>query len=115
MLEIINLRKTFNPGTVNEKTALDGVSLTVERGEFVAVMGASGSGKSTLLHLMGGVDKPTSGCITLDGVSLCDQKEEELTVFRRRQIGQFQRVIKKYPDTFAYISNASEVMGQFKK
>ena len=67
--------------------ALDGVSLTVERGEFVAVMGASGSGKSTLLHLLGGVDKPTSGRITLDGVSLYDQKEEELTVFRRRQIG----------------------------
>ena len=66
---------------------LDGVSLTVERGEFVAVMGASGSGKSTLLHLLGGVDKPTSGRITLDGVSLYDQKEEELTVFRRRQIG----------------------------
>ena len=59
----------------------------MERGEFVAVMGASGSGKSTLLHLLGGVDKPTSGRITLDGVSLYDQKEEELTVFRRRQIG----------------------------
>ena len=67
--------------------ALDSVSLKVERGEFVAVMGASGSGKSTLLHLLGGVDRPTSGRITLDSVSLYDQKEEELTVFRRRQIG----------------------------
>ena len=85
-LQVEQLTKVYGSGDAAVR-ALDGVSLTVERGEFVAVMGASGSGKSTLLHLMGGVDKPTSGCITLDGVSLCDQKEEELTVFRRRQIG----------------------------
>ena len=85
-LQVEQLTKVYGSGDAAVR-ALDGVSLTVERGEFVAVMGASGSGKSTLLHRMGGVDKPTSGCITLDGVSLCDQKEEELTVFRRRQIG----------------------------
>ncbi|WP_419502864.1 ABC transporter ATP-binding protein [Candidatus Allofournierella excrementavium] len=85
-LQVEQLTKIYGSGDAAVR-ALDGVSLTVERGEFVAVMGASGSGKSTLLHLLGGVDKPTSGRITLDGVSLYDQKEEELTVFRRRQIG----------------------------
>ncbi|WP_394963853.1 ABC transporter ATP-binding protein [Candidatus Allofournierella excrementigallinarum] len=85
-LQVEQLTKVYGSGDAAVR-ALDGVSLTVERGEFVAVMGASGSGKSTLLHLLGGVDKPTSGRITLDGVSLYDQKEEELTVFRRRQIG----------------------------
>ena len=85
-LEVEQLTKVYGTGDTSVR-ALDGISLKVERGEFVAVMGASGSGKSTLLHLLGGVDKPTSGRITLDGVSLYDQKEEELTVFRRRQIG----------------------------
>ncbi|WP_394959366.1 ABC transporter ATP-binding protein [Candidatus Allofournierella merdavium] len=85
-LQVEQLTKVYGAGDAAVR-ALDGVSLTVERGEFVAVMGASGSGKSTLLHLLGGVDRPTSGRITLDGVSLYDQKEEELTVFRRRQIG----------------------------
>ena len=85
-LQVEQLTKVYGSGDAAVR-ALDGVSLTVERGEFVAVMGASGSGKSTLLHLLGGVDKPTSGRLTLDGVSLYDQKEEELTVFRRRQIG----------------------------
>ena len=85
-LEVEQLTKVYGTGDASVR-ALDGISLKVERGEFVAVMGASGSGKSTLLHLLGGVDKPTSGRITLDGVSLYDQKEEELTVFRRRQIG----------------------------
>ena len=85
-LQVEQLTKVYGSGDAAVR-ALDGVSLTVERGEFVAVMGASGSGKSTLLHLLGGVDKPTSGRIKLDGVSLYDQKDEELTVFRRRQIG----------------------------
>ncbi|MCI6960033.1 MAG: ABC transporter ATP-binding protein [Oscillospiraceae bacterium] len=85
-LQVEQLTRVYGSGDAAVR-ALDGVSLTVERGEFVAVMGASGSGKSTLLHLLGGVDKPTSGRITLDGISLYDQKEEELTVFRRRQIG----------------------------
>ena len=85
-LQVEELTKVYGAGQAAVR-ALDGVSLTVERGEFVAVMGASGSGKSTLLHLLGGVDRPTSGRVTLDGVSLYDQNEEALTVFRRRQIG----------------------------
>ncbi|HJA24956.1 MAG TPA: ABC transporter ATP-binding protein [Candidatus Fournierella merdigallinarum] len=85
-LQVEGLTRVYGAGDAAVR-ALDNVSLTVQRGEFVAVMGASGSGKSTLLHLLGGVDRPTSGRITLDGVSLYDQKEEELTVFRRRQIG----------------------------
>ena len=85
-LQVEQLTKIYGKGNAAVR-ALDGVSFTVERGEFVAVMGASGSGKSTLLHLLGGVDRPTSGRIMLDGVSLYDQSEEELTVFRRRQIG----------------------------
>ena len=85
-LQVEQLTKIYGKGNAAVR-ALDGVSFTVERGEFVAVMGASGSGKSTLLHLLGGVDRPTSGRIMLDGVSLYDQNEEELTVFRRRQIG----------------------------
>ena len=68
-LEVEQLTKVYGTGDASVR-ALDGISLKVERGEFVAVMGAAGSGKSTLLHLLGGVDKPTSGRITLDGVSL---------------------------------------------
>ena len=85
-LQVEGLTRVYGTGDAAVR-ALDNVSLTVQRGEFVAVMGASGSGKSTLLHLLGDVDKPTSGRITLDGVSLYEQREEELTVFRRRQIG----------------------------
>ena len=69
------------------RRALDNVSFEVPKGQFVAVMGASGSGKSTLMHLLGGVDRPTAGVVTLDGVSLYEQSEEALTIFRRRQIG----------------------------
>ena len=85
-LQVEQLTKVYGTGHA-AVPPLAGVPPTVERGEFVPVMGPSRSGKSTLLHLLGGVDKPTSGRITLDGVSLYDQKEEELTVFRRRQIG----------------------------
>ncbi len=67
--------------------ALDGVDLSVEKGEFVAIVGTSGSGKSTLLHMLGGLDRPTSGSVTVDGRELSQLKDEELTVFRRRKIG----------------------------
>ena len=67
--------------------ALRGVNLTVEKGEFVAIVGTSGSGKSTLLHMLGGLDHPTSGTVTIDGKDLGNMKDEELTIFRRRKIG----------------------------
>ena len=76
--------------------ALDGVSFSVQKGEFVAVMGASGSGKSTLLHLLGGVDRPTAGKVYVGGVDVYAQNEEELAVFRRRKVGliyQFYNLI----------------------
>ena len=76
--------------------ALDGVSFSVEKGEFIAIVGPSGSGKSTLLHLLGGVDRPTSGHVFVDGVDVYSQNEEQLAIFRRRQVGlvyQFYNLI----------------------
>lgn len=67
--------------------ALDGVDISVEKGEFVSVVGTSGSGKSTLLHMLGGLDRPTSGTVTVDGKEIIGMKDEELTIFRRRKIG----------------------------
>ena len=67
--------------------ALDGIDFTVEKGEFVSIVGTSGSGKSTLLHMLGGLDQPTSGTVIVDGKDLSKMKEEELTIFRRRKIG----------------------------
>ena len=85
-LETKDLRKVYGSGDT-EVRALDGVDLTVEKGEFVAVVGTSGSGKSTLLHMLGGLDRPTSGTVTVDGRELSALKDEELTIFRRRKIG----------------------------
>ena len=81
-----NLRKIYGSGET-EVRALDGVSLSVEEGEFVAVVGSSGSGKSTLLHMLGGLDRPTSGEVWIAGQSLFSIKDEALTIFRRRKIG----------------------------
>ena len=86
ILETKDLRKVYGSGDT-EVRALDGVDLTVEKGEFVAVVGTSGSGKSTLLHMLGGLDRPTSGTVTLDGRELSAMRDEELTIFRRRKIG----------------------------
>lgn len=86
ILEAKNLRKIYGTGETEVK-ALDGVSLRVEKGEFTAVVGTSGSGKSTLLHLIGGLDNPTSGTVTVDGQRLEDMSADELTIFRRRNIG----------------------------
>ncbi len=86
ILETRDLRKVYGSGDT-EVRALDGVDLTVEKGEFVAVVGTSGSGKSTLLHMLGGLDRPTSGTVTVDGRELSALKDEELTIFRRRKIG----------------------------
>ena len=86
ILETKDLRKVYGSGDT-EVRALDGVDLTVEKGEFVAVVGTSGSGKSTLLHMLGGLDRPTGGTVTVDGRELSTLKDEELTIFRRRKIG----------------------------
>ena len=86
ILETKDLRKFYGSGET-EVRALDGVNLTVEKGEFVAVVGTSGSGKSTLLHMLGGLDRPTGGTVTVDGKELSAMRDEELTIFRRRKIG----------------------------
>ena len=86
ILEVKDLRKIYGKGETLVK-ALDGVSFSVEKGEFLAVVGTSGSGKSTLLHMMGGLDIPTGGKVLIDGKDLSSMKEEELTIFRRRNIG----------------------------
>lgn len=88
LLEAIDLKKYYGEsGKDNLVKALDGVNFSVERGEFVAIVGTSGSGKSTLLHMMGGLDTPTSGSVTIDGKLISKMNDEELTIFRRRQIG----------------------------
>ena len=86
ILETKDLRKLYGAGDT-EVRALDGVDLTVEKGEFVAVVGTSGSGKSTLLHMLGGLDRPTSGTVRVDGRDIFSLGDEALTIFRRRKIG----------------------------
>lgn len=86
VLKAENLIKIYGKGE-NQVKALNGVSLSVEKGEFVAVVGTSGSGKSTLLHMLGGLDRPDSGKVYVDGKDIFSLKEEELTIFRRRKIG----------------------------
>ena len=86
ILQTIDLKKYYG-AEPNLTRALDGVSLTVEQGEFVTIVGTSGSGKSTLLHMMGGLDLPTSGSVLVRGEELSQKNEEELTIFRRRSIG----------------------------
>ncbi|MCI8398682.1 MAG: ABC transporter ATP-binding protein [Oscillibacter sp.] len=86
ILETKNLRKIYGSGEA-EVRALDGVDIQVEKGEFLAVVGTSGSGKSTLLHMLGGLDRPTSGEVFVDGRNIFSFKDEALTIFRRRKIG----------------------------
>ena len=95
LLKVENLCKVYGKGE-NKITALDHVSLTIEKGEFTAIIGTSGSGKSTLLHIIGGVDVPTSGKVFLDGQDVYAQSNEKLAIFRRRQVGliyQFYNLI----------------------
>ena len=94
-LKVENLCKVYGKGE-NKVTALDHVSLTIEKGEFTAIIGSSGSGKSTLLHAIGGVDVPTSGKVYLEGQDVYAQNNEKLAIFRRRQVGliyQFHNLI----------------------
>ncbi|HIW53806.1 MAG TPA: ABC transporter ATP-binding protein [Candidatus Ruthenibacterium merdigallinarum] len=86
ILETKDLKKYYGKGDTLVK-ALDGVDLAVEDGEFVAIVGTSGSGKSTLLHMLGGLDRPTGGAVTVDGKDIFSLKDEALTIFRRRKIG----------------------------
>lgn len=95
ILKVENLYKTYGKGE-NEVIALNDVSFSIEKGEFVAIVGASGSGKSTLLHLIGGVDRPTSGKVYIDGKDIYQFNDDELAIFRRRQVGliyQFYNLI----------------------
>ena len=86
ILQTKDLKKHYGAGDTQVK-ALDGVDLSIQQGEFVAIVGTSGSGKSTLLHMLGGLDRPTSGTVTVDGKDIFALKDEALTIFRRRKIG----------------------------
>nr|WP_326215895.1 ABC transporter ATP-binding protein [uncultured Oscillibacter sp.] len=86
ILETRDLKKYYGSGDTQVK-ALDGVDLSIQQGEFVAIVGTSGSGKSTLLHMLGGLDRPTSGTVTVDGKDIFALKDEALTIFRRRKVG----------------------------
>lgn len=86
ILKAQNLKKYYDQSAVCVK-ALDGVDISIEQGEFVAIVGTSGSGKSTLLNMLGGLDRPTSGSVIVDGKNIFELKDEELTIFRRRKIG----------------------------
>ncbi len=95
ILKVEHLSKTYGNGE-NEVKALNDISFSVNKGEFVAIIGPSGSGKSTLLHILGGVDKPSAGKVFLDGTDIYSQTEDQLAVFRRRQVGliyQFYNLI----------------------
>src|SRR5690554_1283009 len=95
ILRIENLSKIYGKGET-QVVALDNVSFSVNKGEFISIIGASGSGKSTLLHLIGGVDRPTSGKVYLDGNDIFQYNDDKLAIFRRRQVGliyQFYNLI----------------------
>lgn len=95
ILKVSNLTKTYGKGD-NKINAVDDVSFTVKKGEFIAIVGASGSGKSTLLHLIGGVDRPTKGKVFIDGKDIFSLSDDNLAIFRRRQVGiiyQFYNLI----------------------
>lgn len=95
MILVEHLSKVYGKGE-NEVVALNDVSFSIKKGEFVAIIGPSGSGKSTLLHILGGVDRPTKGKVYFDGVDVYQQKEDQLAIFRRRQVGliyQFYNLI----------------------
>ena len=95
ILKVENLNKIYGKGE-NQVKAVDNISFSVEKGEFVAIIGASGSGKSTLLHLIGGVDRPTSGKVYIDGKDIYTLNDDNLAIFRRRQVGliyQFYNLI----------------------
>ena len=101
LLRVEHLSKIYGAGE-NQVKALDDVSLSVEKGEFVAIVGASGSGKSTLLHLLGGVDRPTSGKVYINGTDIFAMNDDELAIFRRRQVGIIYQVKSKFVCKFIF-------------
>ena len=101
LMQIQHLSKVYGQGE-NQVRAVDDISFTVEKGEFLAIIGPSGSGKSTLLHILGGVDCPTSGKVFVDGQDVYAQNEDQLAIFRRRQVGliyQFYNLIDRHSVT----------------
>lgn len=92
LMQIQHLSKVYGQGE-NQVRAVDDISFTVEKGEFLAIIGPSGSGKSTLLHILGGVDRPTSGKVFVDGQDVYAQNEDQLAIFRRRQVGLIYQFI----------------------
>ena len=99
ILKVENLTKIYGKGTT-KVVALDNVSFSVNKGEFVAIVGASGSGKSTLLHLIGGVDRPTSGNVFIDGKDIYKLDDDKLAIFRRRQVGLIYQFYNLIPILF---------------
>ena len=96
MLRVENLTKVYGTGE-NQVRALDGVSFSVDKGQFVAIIGPSGSGKSTLLHILGGVDRPTSGKVYMNGQDVYKRNEDQLAIFRRREVGLIYQVYNLIP------------------
>ena len=96
VLKTENLKKYYGSGETTVK-ALDGIDLEIEDGEFAAIVGTSGSGKSTLLHMIGGLDRPTEGKVTVSGKEIFSLKDDELTIFRRRKIGFVFQIFEKQP------------------
>lgn len=96
ILRVENLTKTYGKGET-KVTALGGVSFSVEKGEFVAIIGSSGSGKSTMLHMLGGVDRPTSGKVFIDGTDIYSLDNNKLAIFRRRQVGLIYQFFNLIP------------------
>ena len=96
LMQIQHLSKVYGQGE-NQVRAVDDISFTVEKGEFLAIIGPSGSGKSTLLHILGGVDRPTSGKVFVDGQDVYAQNEDQLAIFRRRQVGLIYQFYNLFP------------------
>ena len=112
ILEVKNLTKIYG-NDENKVVALDHVSFTIEKGEFIAIVGSSGSGKSTLLHLIGGVDKPTSGEVIVNGQNVYKKNENELAIFRRREVGLIYQFYNLIPTLTVYENVA--LMKELKK